>query len=192
MSLDPVKNFGKVEVSTGYASGATTIVLSTGEGAKLPQPSTDGAFNLVWWNYTDYPDPSDDPNVEIVRVTVRSSDTLTITRAQESTSDNNHNTGGKTYKMILSMTKKMIDDIQIPAGSDRELIFNNSNVFGATSNAFWDKTNERLSIGSTVVGKSARFSVQGGYTLGEEEIEHGTFDIQYGEEEIDHGIFDTQ
>jgi len=111
MNLDAVKNFAKVEVSTGYDSTATTVVLATGDGAKLPNPATDGEFNLVWWNSTDYPDPADDPNVEIVRCTARSNDTLTITRAQEGTTAQNHNIAGKTYKMILGLTKKMIDDI---------------------------------------------------------------------------------
>jgi hypothetical protein len=37
--------------------------------------------------------------------------TITIARAQEGTSAIAHNTGGKTYKMILGLTKKMIDDI---------------------------------------------------------------------------------
>ena len=45
--LDPVKNFAKVTVNTGYSAVATSIVLSSGDGAKLPQPLTDGAFNLV-------------------------------------------------------------------------------------------------------------------------------------------------
>ena len=111
MSLDPVKNFAKVEVNTGYNSSDTSIVLSSGDGAKLPNPSADGAFNLVWWNVTDYPDPADDPNREIVRCTARSSDTLTVVRAQESTSASTKNTGGRTYKMIIAVTKKMIDDI---------------------------------------------------------------------------------
>jgi len=110
MALDAVKNFAKVTLSAGYAAGATSVVLSSGDGAKLPQPSIDGAFNLVWWDWTDYGDPADDPNVEIVRCTARSTDTLTITRAQEGTADANHNTGGKTYKGILSPTKKLIDD----------------------------------------------------------------------------------
>lgn len=111
-SLDAVKNFAKVTVSTGYDASATSIVLTTGHGAKLPAPATDGAFNVVWWNSTDYSDPSDDPNVEIVRVTARSTDTLTVTRAQESTSATTKNTGSKTYKMILGATAKMITDIQ--------------------------------------------------------------------------------
>ena len=64
-----------------------------------------------WWNITDYGDPSDDPNKEIVRVTVRSTDTLTITRAQEGTSASTKNEAGKQYVMILSPTAKTITDI---------------------------------------------------------------------------------
>jgi hypothetical protein len=112
MPLDPAKNFAKVTVSTGYDSTATTIVLASGDGAKLPNPSVDGAFNLVWWDWTTYKDPSDDPNVEIVRCTARSTDTLTITRGQEGTTASNKNTAGKTYKMIMSWTKKMRDDVK--------------------------------------------------------------------------------
>ena len=111
MSHDPVLNFAKVIVSTGYAASVTSIVLESGQGAKLPDPSTAGAFNLVWWDSTSYSNPTDDPSVEIVRVTGRSSDTLTVVRAQEGTSDVNHNTNGKVYRMILSLTKKVYDDL---------------------------------------------------------------------------------
>jgi len=107
---DARKNF-EVTVSTAYSAAATSIALQTGDGAKLPQPSTDGAFNAVWRNSTDYPDPADDPNVEIVRVTARSSDTLTVTPAQEGTSASTKNTSGKTYKMVLGPTAKTIDDL---------------------------------------------------------------------------------
>jgi len=110
MTLDQVINFGKATVSIGYDASATSIVLTTGHGAKLPDPST-GNFNVVWYNSTDYPDPADDPSVEIVRVTAKSVDTLTVTRAQEGTSANTKNTVGKTYKMILSFTKKTYDDL---------------------------------------------------------------------------------
>lgn len=110
--VDPVKNFAKVTVSIPYDNLATSILLNSGDGIKLPYPSTDGAFNLVWWNSTDYPDPSDDPNKEIVRCTAISTDTLTVTRAQESTSATNKNTVGKTYKMVLSTTAKTITDLE--------------------------------------------------------------------------------
>lgn len=108
---DPSKNFAKCIVSGTYSSAATAITLQAGEGAKLPAPATDGAFNLVWWNYTDYPDPSGDPNKEIVRCTARTTDALTVTRAQESTSASTKNTAGKVYMMALSFTKKMYDEI---------------------------------------------------------------------------------
>jgi len=112
MIIDPVKNFAKVVVSGGYNNTATSIALVSGDGAKLPDPATEGAFNLVWWNSTDYPDPADDPYKEIVRCTAKSGDTLTITRAQEGTSAQNHNLSGKTYKMVLALTKKVMDDIK--------------------------------------------------------------------------------
>jgi hypothetical protein len=108
MALDVVKNFALVTVSTGYDASATSIVLATGHGAKLP--ATHG-YSVIWWNYTDYKNPSDDPNVEIVRVTARTTDTLTVTRAQETTSSATHNTADKVYKMMLGITAKMITDI---------------------------------------------------------------------------------
>lgn len=122
---DAVKNFAKSTVSTGYDAAATSIVLSGGGGAKFPATP----FNVVWWNSTDYSDPSDDPNVEIVRVTAISTDTLTVTRAQESTGASTKNTGGKTYTMIqaptaLSMTQK--------AGLADANTFTAANVFSST------------------------------------------------------------
>lgn len=134
--LDPVKNFAKVTVSLGYGAADTSVILTTGDGAKLPQPSTDGAFNLVWYNATDYTDPSDDPSVEIVRVTARSTDTLTITRAQESTSASAKNTALKTYKMILAPTKKLIDDMSLARMKTDDLSSqcgNGNKVFTLTS-----------------------------------------------------------
>src|SRR5580704_4044437 len=113
MSLDTVANFVQVQASTGYSSSATSITLQSGQGSKLPA----APFNLIWWNSTDYPNPANDPNVEIVRVTNVTADTLTITRAQEGTSATNKNTGGKTYSLVLGITAKMISDIWAALGS---------------------------------------------------------------------------
>jgi hypothetical protein len=103
--MDTFKNFAKVTVSTGYDAAATSIALTAGHGTKLPA----APFNATYWNSTDYPDPSDDPNVEIVRVTAIASDTLTVTRAQESTSASTKNTASKTYKMIAGLTAKTLN-----------------------------------------------------------------------------------
>lgn len=111
--MDARANFGKVTVNQGYDASATSIVVSGSDPnlSRLPDPSTDGAYNVVWWDSTTYPDPSDDPNVEIVRVTGKSSNTLTIQRAQETTAATTKNTAGSTYKLSLSLTAKFADDL---------------------------------------------------------------------------------
>lgn len=104
--IDLAKNFAKATLSTGYDASATSIVLSSGHGARFPAVP----FNATWYNSTDYPDPADDPNVEIVRVTAISTDTLTITRGVEGTSASTKNTANKTYKLLAGLTAKVINE----------------------------------------------------------------------------------
>jgi hypothetical protein len=110
-AFDPVRNFGVCQVSTGYDAAATSIVAVTGCAAKLPSPASEGAFNLVWWEASTYATPSDDPKREVVRVTALTGETLTIVRAQEGTAAQTHNTTGKTYRLTLAPTKKLVDDL---------------------------------------------------------------------------------
>lgn len=154
MALDPVTNFGVVTVSTGYDASATSVALTSGDGAKLPQPSTDGSFNLVWYNATDYAAPHLDPNKEIVRCTARSTDTLTVTRAQEGTSASTKNTAAKTYVMVLAPTKKFRDDIN---ATTRSIVL--------TAAGGWP---------STSFGSAANSKVE--YTTNDQDIYHLDFD----------------
>ena len=105
--MDNAKNFAKVTVDGGYDDTATSINLIAADGAKLPT----APFNAVWWNTTDYPDPADDPNKEIVRVTAIATDTLTVTRAQEGTAALEHQLEGKLYRMAAGLTAKTINDL---------------------------------------------------------------------------------
>jgi len=106
MPLDPVVNFFRSQIATlPLASGGVTMVITTGDGNKLPNPATDGAFNLVIYNAND---PFVTP--EIVRVTAKSGDSLTITRAQEGTTATNK-TAGNTWFVELVNTAKMIQNI---------------------------------------------------------------------------------
>jgi len=109
MALDPTKNFLKETLASGYSLSATAITLP--DASRFPNPAVDGAFNIVWWNVTDYPDPADDPNKEIVRVTAITGNIATITRAQEGTTATSKNTSGKSYQIALALTKKTMDDI---------------------------------------------------------------------------------
>jgi hypothetical protein len=98
-----VKNFAKVEVSGTYSPSDTAITLKSGDGATLPDTSTDGKFHLSWWLETTYPDPADDPNREIVEVSSRSGDSLTVVRGQLGTSGTTKALAG-TYKMAITPT----------------------------------------------------------------------------------------
>src|ERR1700712_5460375 len=110
MTLDQVANFIKATVQQGYGPSDTLIQLATGQGARLPNPAN-GAYNLVYFNATNYVDPAGDPNVEIVRATALSGDALTVVRAQEGTAAAQKQNLGKIYKVVLGLTAKMISDL---------------------------------------------------------------------------------
>lgn len=101
--MDAAKNFAKGTLDQGYDDAATSITLASGDGARFPA----APFNAVWWNATDFPDPADDPSVEIIRVTTKSTDTLTIQRAREGTGAVTHDDEGKVYRLIAGPTAKL-------------------------------------------------------------------------------------
>ena len=135
MALDKSSNFAKTTI-TGITSGATEVVLD--DATNFLDPAS-GEYNCVIWEISNYGNPADDPNKEIVRATALSGNTLTITRAQESTTASNHNTSGETYAIANVLTKKMIDDI------DTEL--DTKAIAPATNTANyipqWDGTNSK-------------------------------------------------
>jgi|CXWL01.1.fsa_nt_gi hypothetical protein len=110
----PVSNFGLVTVSGAYDASAVTVALQTGDGSRLPETFGGYTYPLTWWNATDYAHPALDPNKEIVLVTDRSTDALTITRAQEGTSASTKNISGKTYYLSLGITKSMWESLRTP------------------------------------------------------------------------------
>jgi hypothetical protein len=134
MTLDPVANLITLNVSGTYGTSDTTITLASG-GSSLPSPS----FNLVWWNSSQYQYPNLDPNVEIVRVTGVSGNTLTVTRAQEGTSATAKSAG---TVMMLTITAKMITDI------------------GANLQQSWKLVN----VVGTIDGTNTTFTLQGSIT----------------------------
>ena len=112
MSFYPRTNFAKANLTgTLPTISSTSISLEAGKGALFPDADVAGSFPAVIWNWTDYPDPSDDPNVEVVLVTAITDDTLTIVRAQEDTNASAHNTSGKTYRIALVITAAVIQQL---------------------------------------------------------------------------------
>lgn len=107
MVLDPIKNFAISTVATAPspATTGTSLVVASGHGARFPLPLTDGAFNVIVFPEGEQPDSS---NAEIVRVTARSTDTLTIVREQEGTTARSIGVGDI---VMLGLTAKGKDDI---------------------------------------------------------------------------------
>jgi hypothetical protein len=108
--MDALRNFAISNVNGLHTS--TDLTITVASVSKFPDPSTEGQFNLVWFNSTLFAVPSDDPNVEIVRVTNKAGSIFTIQRAQESTTATNKNTAGCTYQVMLAPTKHLFDEIE--------------------------------------------------------------------------------
>jgi hypothetical protein len=83
-------------LAAGINSSATSITLTTGQGARFPSLSGGDYF------YATLIDTSN--NLEIVKCTARSTDVLTIVRAQESTTARAYNTGDRIEIRITAQT----------------------------------------------------------------------------------------
>ena len=104
--MDALKNNCVVRLAGAIDASQTTIALMSGDGAKLPTPP----FNLSLWDRETHPDVTNIANYEIIRVTARNVDNITVTRAQESTTASNKAVGSIAY---LGVTAKTISDLDV-------------------------------------------------------------------------------
>lgn len=104
MPFDAHKNLAIATVVTAPnpATTGTTLGVTAGQGARFPAVP----FNATVWPATAAPDPT---NAEIVRVTARTTDTLTITRAQETTTAR---TIGAGDLIAATITAKTLADVE--------------------------------------------------------------------------------
>ncbi len=99
--------YSTVATAPSPALSGTSLVVAAGQGALFPV----APFNLTVWPAGAQPLSS---NAEIVRVTARTSDTLTITRAQEGTTARTIVVGDQVANTI---TVKVLTDVeQMPVG----------------------------------------------------------------------------
>lgn len=104
MTVDAHANFAVSTVATAPspATSGTSLVVGSGHGARFPATP----FNAVIYPAGSLPDPT---NAEVVRVTNRSTDTLTITRTQEGSSARTVVVGDQ---IVAAITKKTITDAE--------------------------------------------------------------------------------
>lgn len=104
----PHKNLFDYTVATppSPATSGTSLVVEAGKGAQLPVTATDGSFYLTIGPPTGILNKG---NAEIVLVTVRSTDTLTITRAQQGTTARSVAAGDR---IVMSLTVSDIESLE--------------------------------------------------------------------------------
>lgn len=115
MSISTYTNFAYSTLAAGIAAGATSASTQSGDGAKFPSAVP---YFATLWNVTDYASADLDPNREIIKVTARATDTLTIVRGQQGTTDGAHNTGGKSYAIMQAVTATDLNDLVAKSGDD--------------------------------------------------------------------------
>lgn len=102
------KNFAKSTLAGNITNIATSVTVAAGEGALFPST---GDFRCVIWGAA-YASPLADTTREIVTVTARTTDTLTIVRAAESTTNKAWSTSDN---IALVITAGKINELEIGA-----------------------------------------------------------------------------
>ncbi len=77
-----------INQSGGINASATSVIVA--DASQLPDS---GNFLATMWDKITYPDPCDDPNAEIIKVTGVVGNVLTIMRGQEDTVGKAHANG---------------------------------------------------------------------------------------------------
>lgn len=107
---------GYVATAPSPATTGTSLTLDSGEGARFPQPSTDGNF------YVTAMPPAENPHIgnsEILQVTARSTDTLTIVRGQGDTTAKTIEEGWVILQSIYK--ENILDEDDMASNSDTAL-----------------------------------------------------------------------
>jgi len=91
MPLDQFANFVRDQLDSSVGESDTTIEVE--DGSVFPDP-VNGEYQLVVWNADDHPRPDQDPDVEVMRATGVSGDTITVDRGQEGTDASSHPQAG--------------------------------------------------------------------------------------------------
>ena len=107
-----VANNANATLAASITNSATSITVTSGQGARFPTLSAGDYF------YATLIDVSN--NLEIVKVTARSTDVLTVVRAQESTTARAYSTGDRIELRLTAQT--FVDASSIPDGDKGDIV----------------------------------------------------------------------
>lgn len=101
------KNCARTTINQTGGINASDLIVIVTDASQLPST---GDFLITIWDKVTYPDPCDDTNQEIVKVTGVSGNTLTIERGQEDTIGKAHANGQAVEMLITAGTFEEIED----------------------------------------------------------------------------------
>lgn len=123
-----VKNNAYGTLSQAYSATDTTLVLNTGEGARFPTLTGSQYFFATLLDTSN--------NLEIIKVTAISSDTLTVVRGQESTTARSFATNDRVELRVTAGVLNILSDIDeiLPDQS----VANDKVLTSSSGNVAWD------------------------------------------------------
>lgn len=151
MAPEQTKNFAVSTVATAPspATSGTSLVVASGHGARFGDPSSQN-YNAIIAPADARPTPD---NSEVVRVTAKSTDTFTITRAQESSTARSVQVGDRFYAGAtakLWADQDTFNTLISAAKTDKSTLDGKGDMYAASANDTPGKlaagTNEHVPI----------------------------------------------
>jgi hypothetical protein len=149
-------NNAATTLATAISSSTTSIVVTSGGGALFPNPGTNQYFLATLSPATPGAQPQ-----EIVRVTARSTDTFTVTRAQEGTIAQSWGTGAIVQNLLTAATVGTFPQTVPFAGNPNGNIAGAAGVGNLPPSTVWDYSNNLLYVCTTSgTASTAQWSAQ--------------------------------
>ena len=146
-------NNAATTLASGILVGATSLTVAAATGGLFPNPSAGQYFYCTLQNTAG-------TVVEIIKVTARSSDTLTIVRGQESTAASAFSTGDKVeLRLTAGEITQLFSGVVQGGGTDQVVVENATTV---TTNYTLTTGRNAMSVGPMTINSGITVTVPSG------------------------------
>ena len=142
-------NNAATNLASSISSGATSLTVTTGTGTLFPNPTAPDYFLLTLIGISGTP-------IEIVKVTARSTDTMTIVRAQEGTTASAFTGGDQAQLRITAAVMNGAAQAGLASGTVTE------NSTTVTSSYTQSTGRNALSVGPVSIASGVTYTVPSG------------------------------